>query len=103
MQNGNGQKRELPHWLASTVNRVVDIWTIDSVLTSGFFAHAGDGFIELVERSHNPEGLHASAPPVTYTHTFIHIQHICRIAPAAAQWRPNAGLAVPEKPKLVVP
>lgn len=96
--NGNGQQQKMPHWLASCFDRVVDIWSVgyQAQPISGFFAHAGDGFIELVQREE-------AAYPAKYTHTFVHIQHICRIAPAAAQWRPNAGLAVPEKPKLVVP
>lgn len=103
MNNGTGQKRELPHWLQCTVNKVVMIWTSAGAgAVTGFFAHAGDGFIELIQRDAEFVSGVMAQTTFKYRHTFIHIQHICRIEPAEAQWQ-LPRLAVPEAPKLVLP
>lgn len=102
-----GPPRErLPAWLANTVGQVVKVWMANGVLPlEGYLASVEGGFIELVERE--PDPARDSFGKWVFVASYLQIGHICRIAPldAQSQWQPiraNAGLALPEKPKLVI-
>lgn len=106
MRNGQ-QQPELPPWVACTIHKVcrVEVSTSGTRSHEGFVQSIGAGFLELVQRERVPMELKAdlSNPEIyRYTPIFLHVAHICSIAPVEAQWQPPR-LAAVEKPKLVVP
>lgn len=107
MRNGHEQP-QLPPWVACTIHKVCRvIVNLGSAQPyEGYVQSIGAGFVELVQRVRIP--LHNMAPGDDgndiwkFTPIFLHVAHICSIAPVEAQWQPPR-LAVVEKPKLVVP